>query len=397
MTLPEQDLLNSMIRRFFRVNDVTLGDASSEYLFRYRGQLLVDSIQAFDELTAALRPHNLMPLFRKDENENGVHIILLVPSLPDPKPSNLWVNVVLFLLTVISVVWTGMNFTDPEILAEAGSDLQMLWFSLLHGGIPFAVSLLGILLAHEFGHYLMTRYHQTAATLPYFIPFPTLLGTMGAVIVWKQLPRNKRILFDVGIAGPLAGLVVAIPVVLYGLFVSKTGPILPSPGGFIEGNSILYLLSKYIVFGQLLPAPASYGDLSPFLYWVKYFFTGLPVPIGGTDVFISPIAMAGWAGLLVTALNLIPAGQLDGGHVMYVLFGKKLKYALPVIIAFMAILGFFWSGWWLWIALLFFFGRQSADPLDQITELDPGRRALAFFMIFVFILVFMPVPLMPLG
>jgi membrane-associated protease RseP (regulator of RpoE activity) len=184
---------------------------------------------------------------------------------------------------------------------------------------------------------------------------------------------------------------------LYGLFVSKTGPVLASPGGFIEGNSILYLLSKFVVFGELLPAPASYGNLSPLVYWLRYFFTGRPVPIGGTDVFISPIAMAGWAGLLVTALNLIPAGQLDGGHVMYVLFGKKLKFALPVIIALMAILGFFWSGWWLWIALLFFFGRQSADPLDQITELDPGRRALAYFMIFVFILVFMPVPLMPLG
>jgi hypothetical protein len=395
MTLPEQDILNSIVRRFFRVDDVTLGETGSEFLVRYRGQLLADSIQAFDDLTALLRPYGLMPLFRKDEN--GGHIILLVASLPDPKPSNMWVNVGLFLLTVISVVWTGMNYTDPEILAGAGSDLQKIWLSLLHGGIPFAVSLLGILLAHEFGHYLMTRHHNTAATLPYFIPFPTLLGTMGAVIVWKQLPRNKRILFDVGIAGPLAGLVVAIPVVLYGLFVSKTGPILATPGSFIEGNSILYLLEKYIVFGRLLPAPASYGDVSPVLYWLKYFFTGLPAPIGGTDVFISPIAMAGWAGLLVTALNLIPAGQLDGGHVMGVLFGKKLKYALPIIMALMAILGFFWNGWWLWIALLFFFGRQSADPLDQITELDPGRRALAYFMILVFILVFMPVPLMPLG
>jgi membrane-associated protease RseP (regulator of RpoE activity) len=306
----------------------------------------------------------------------------------------------LFLLTVVSVVWTGMTYTDPEKLAGATSDLQKFWLALLDGGIPFTVSLLGILLAHEFGHYLMSRHHKTAATLPYFIPFPSLLGTMGAVIVWKQLPRNKRILFDVGVAGPLAGLVVAIPVVLYGLFASKTGPIVaPPPGmvGFIEGNSLLYLLSKYIVFGQLLPAPASYGNVSPFLYWIKYFFTGLPAPIGGTDVLISPIAMAGWAGLLVTALNLVPAGQFDGGHVMYVLFGKKLKYALPVIIVLMGIMGFFWNGWWLWMALIYFFGRQSADPLDQITELDPGRRALAYFMIFVFILVFMPVPLMPLG
>jgi len=395
MTTPDQDVLNSLVSRVFRIDDVTLGGTGAEFLVRYRGQLLTDSIEAFDQLTALLRPHQLMALFRKADD--GGHIIMLVPSLPDPKPSNFWINIGLFALTVISVVWTGMGYTDPAQLAgTVDGSPGYLWLALLHGGFPFAVSLLAILLAHEFGHYLMTRRHNTAATLPYFIPFPTLLGTMGAVIVWKELPRNKRILFDVGIAGPLAGLVVAIPVVLYGLFVSKTGPVLPAPGGFIEGNSILYLLSKYVVFGQLLPAPASYGNFSPFLYWVKYFFTGLPSPIGGTDVFISPIAMAGWAGLLVTSLNLIPAGQLDGGHVMYVLFGKKLKYALPVIIAIMAVLGIFWNGWWLWIALLFFFGRRSADPLDQITELDPGRKTLAYFMILVFILVFIPVPLMPL-
>ena len=103
--------------------------------------------------------------------------------------------------------------------------------------------------------------------------------------------------------------------------------------------------------------------------------------------------MAGWAGLLVTSLNLIPVGQLDGGHVMYVLFGKNLKYAMPVILGLMVIMGFFWNGWWLWVVVLLFLGRRSADPLDQITELDPGRRVLAWLMILVFILVFIPVPL----
>jgi membrane-associated protease RseP (regulator of RpoE activity) len=394
MTILDQDVINTYVARVFRTEDITLGETGAEFLVRYRGQLIVDSIEAFDLLAALLRPMRLMPLFRK--GEDGGQIIFIAASLPDPKPSNILLNIGLFLLTVISVVWTGMSYTDPGLLVGTEGTPRLFWLSLLNGGMPFAFSLLGILLAHEFGHYLMTRRHNTAATLPYFIPFPTLLGTMGALIVWKELPRNKRILFDVGIAGPLAGLVVAIPVVLIGLMGSKTGPVLPSPGGFIEGNSILYLLAKFAVFGQLLPAPASYGSLSPALYWLKYFFTGLPVPTGGTDVFISPVAMAGWAGLLVTSLNLIPAGQLDGGHVMYVLFGKKLKYALPVIIGLMSILGFFWNGWWLWVAMLFFLGRRSADPLDQITELDPGRRALAYFMILVFILVFIPVPLISL-
>ena len=391
MTIPDQEVINSVVASVFRINDITLGDTGSEFIFRYRGQLVVDSIEAFDRLTERLRTYDLMPLFRKGEADS--HVILLVASVPDPKPSNYWINIGLFLLTVISVVYTGMGYTDPAHLAGVSDTTRLLWLSLIYGGIPFAVSLLGILLSHEFGHYLMTRHHKTAATLPYFIPFPTLLGTMGAVIVWKQLPRNKRVLFDVGIAGPLAGLAVAIPVVLIGLMGSKTGPVLASDGGFIEGNSILYLLAKLAVFGQLLPAPASYGTLAPALYWLKYFFTGQPLPIGGTDVFISPVAMAGWAGLLVTSLNLIPVGQLDGGHVMYVLFGKNLKYAMPVILALMAILGFFWNGWWLWVVMLLFLGRRSADPLDQITELDPGRRALAWFMILVFIFVFIPVPL----
>lgn len=395
MTTPDQEVINSIVANVFRIDDVTMGGPGAEFLVRYRGQLRIDSIEAFDRLTALLKPHGLMALFRKADD--GGQTVFITTGVPDPKPSNILINIGLFLLTVISVVWTGMGYVDPADVAGAQNTNQMLWLSLLHGGIPFAVSLLGILLAHEFGHYLMTRRHRTAATLPYFIPFPTLLGTMGAVIVWKELPRNKRILFDVGIAGPLAGLVVAIPVVLLGLLGSKLGPVVASTGGFIEGNSIIYLLTKFAVFGKLLPAPASFGGLSPALYWLKYFFTGQPVPTGGTDVFISPIAMAGWAGLLVTSLNLIPAGQLDGGHVMYVLFGKKLRLALPVILGLMAILGFFWNGWWLWVALLLLMGRRTADPLDQITELDSPRRFMAFFMVLVFILVFIPVPLISLG
>ncbi len=391
MTLPDQNLINGLVAQVFRISDFTLGETGAGFFIRYRGQLLIDSIEAYDQLNEAMRPYQLMPLFRKDDE--GGHIVFVSPRLPDPKPSNFWINIGLFLLTMISVIYTGMGYTDPIYLKGVEDMLPQLWLSLLHGGLPFAIGLLGILLAHEFGHYLMTRYHKTAATLPYFIPFPTLLGTMGAVIVWKELPRNKRILFDVGIAGPLAGLAVAIPVVLLGLMGSHLGPITDLDGGFIEGNSILYLLAKYMVFGKLLPAPASYGDVLPIFYWLKFFFTGLPIPTSGTDVFISPLAMAGWAGLLVTSLNLIPAGQLDGGHVMYVLFGKRLKYVLPVIIGLMAVMGFFWSGWWLWVVMLLFMGRRSDDPLDQITELDPARRTLAYAMILVFILVFIPIPL----
>ena len=148
---------------------------------------------------------------------------------------------------------------------------------------------------------------------------------------------------------------------------------------------------KYLSKGALLPAPTSY-DLPVPLYWLRYVFTGKPVPVGGQDVLLHPVAMAGWAGLLVTFLNLVPAGQLDGGHILYAVFGARVRRAWAVILAFTLLLGFFWNGWWLWSALIFLLGRHPAEPLDQLTVLDPRRRALALLMLLVFLLVLTPVP-----
>ena len=133
--------------------------------------------------------------------------------------------------------------------------------------------------------------------------------------------------------------------------------------------------------------------MAPLLYWLRFFFTGRPLPLGGMDVIISPVAWAGWAGLLITALNLIPAGQLDGGHILYVLTGKKARYLLPFILGGLLLLGFAWAGWWLWAVLILVLGRVYAEPLDQITALDPPRRLLALAGVLMFILVFTPVPM----
>jgi membrane-associated protease RseP (regulator of RpoE activity) len=182
------------------------------------------------------------------------------------------------------------------------------------------------------------------------------------------------------------------------LSLSSLGPIETDlPEGyvhFLEGNSLFYLGAKFLTFGKLLPQPISYGDMSPLLYWLQYFFTGTPVPLGGLDVQIHPVAWAGWAGLFVTAINMIPAGQLDGGHILYVLLGKKrARRLLPIILIVLAGLGFFWNGWWLWAGMIFLFGRRYAEPLDQITRLDRKRKVLGVIALIIFILIFIPVPL----
>ncbi len=388
MTFPETEVLTNLVSRIFRIDDITANLPEKGYIARYRGQLLSeDSAAAYDQLADSLKPYKITPLFRL---EKGGQVIYLAPSRPEPKDGRMTTNIILFALTVVSVMMAGVDIPVALCSDFMGAILYQLKNILT--GWPFALSLLGILLAHEFGHYLMSRHHKTQATLPYFIPFPlSPLGTMGAAIIMRSIPKNKRILFDIGVAGPLAGLVVAIPVLFLGLLLSQVRQITMSPCGLsLEGNSLLYLFSKYVVFHQLLPAPTT--GTTDFLYWLKYFFTGRPFPIGGMDVFIHPVAFAGWAGILVTALNLIPAGTLDGGHVVYSFFGDKAKKAFPFIIGVMAVLGLFWTGWWLWAVLLFWLGRVHAEPLDQITQLDPTRRAVAALVIVIFFLVFMPVP-----
>lgn len=396
MTLPEIDILNAIVGRVFRYTDVTLGDPKQGYYVRYRGQLTLDSIPAYDQLAEALRPHELLPLFRKDRD--GSHVILLVPPLPKRKrTTKISLNIAMFLLTLVSVMLAGVEVPANTSLPEDLPGQLKFLFANLFSGWPFAVALLSILLAHEFGHYIAGRIRKVDVSLPFFIPLPfSMLGTMGAFINMRSIPRNKRDLLDIGLAGPLAGLIVAIPVLFIGLSLSSLGTITRDVGNavnYIEGNSILYLLAKYLVFGQLLPAPQTYGAFSPVVYWLLYFFTGAPIPYGGTDVFIHPVALAGWAGLLVTALNLIPAGQLDGGHILYTLFGERLRKTLPFIIGALGVMGIFWSVWWLWAVILLIFGRVHAEPLDQITELDPRRKALAWLMILVFFLTFSPVPM----
>ena len=273
------------------------------------------------------------------------------------------INLLLFIATVLATLATSAFYN-----AETTEQAYQIW-----RGWPFSLSIMLILGAHELGHYFAARYHKVAVTLPYFIPLPIIspIGTMGAVIRMKAPIKNKRALFDIGVAGPLAGLVFALPLLFYGLATSELGPI--SPEGLLEGNSILYYWAKFVVFGQFLPSETA-------------------------DVYLNQVAWAGWVGLLVTALNLMPVGQLDGGHIMYSLVGERAKqFFMPVIaiLGTLTLVSFFIDStftWGIWILLLFFFGRAHAEPLDDVTPLDGRRRAIAIFTLVLFFLVFMPVP-----
>ncbi|KAA3646125.1 MAG: site-2 protease family protein [Chloroflexi bacterium] len=389
--LLENAAINKIIENIFRVESFTYGDRQQGFLRRYIGRLTIDSETAFTRITEELKPLNLTALFREEDDK---HVILLIASPPKPGPSNPQINLIMFVLTFLSMLTTGLLFGAAPDLEQG---LGEIIFAGLVAGIPFTAGMLPILLAHEFGHYLAARYHNTDVTLPYFIPFPlSLLGTLGAFIRLKEFPRDKNVLHDIGVAGPLAGLVVAIVVLFIGLFLSTLEPIPetipPGSGLLLEGNSLLYLFAKFAVFRELLPQPADYGDTSVIAYWFNYFFTGRPIPLGGLDVIIHPVARAGWAGLLVTALNLLPVGQLDGGHLVYVLFGKQATRAWPIVLGIVILLGFTWSGWWIWALLIYFMGRTYAEPLDQITPLSPGRRAIAWLGVIIFFLVFTPVP-----
>ncbi|MCB0242600.1 MAG: site-2 protease family protein, partial [Anaerolineae bacterium] len=343
-------------------NDDPLAVARGDSV-RLRGRLSVASTLAFEWLDGQFAPLGYTPVLRKDAD--GVHDVVVAMSGQFAGASQrIGVAAVLFALTVLSVVYVG---------AQLSADVYATGLNLLDG-IPYAVSLLAILMAHEMGHYLVGRRLRAPLSLPYFLPLPVPpLGTLGAVITMSGPVRNRRHLLAIAAAGPLAGLVVAIPVLLIGLSMSEVQP-LPTTGQFMaEGNSLLYLALKFITFGQLLPS-------------------------GGLDVVVSPIAFAGWAGILITGLNLIPAGQLDGGHIVYALVGARYaRYVLYAVLAALAVLAIFWQGWLLWMVLIFLFGRTRLAPLDEITELTTAQKIFAAAMLVLFFLVFTPVPLSVVG
>lgn len=363
---PEWEELSTEDRAIMVQGDV-------DHVLTVEGQLTQDSQSAYQILDTRLSDHNMTPLFRETLSNGDIkHVIhILDGRIKTPQTPSTIPNIILLILTIASLLYIGtitaigeIRLADPEFATLLRENIvPELW-----RGYPYAISLLLILGSHEMAHWLMMRKHRVVASLPYFIPSFTygLFGTFGAIIITKGAIRNRKALFDIGASGPLVGLIFCIPILIIGL---ATSPVIEFSGGLVEGNSVVYALTKILMFGEFLPN-------------------------GTNDVILNQLAKAGWTGLFVTALNLIPLGQLDGGHILYALLGQKARRVYLPILGIMLFLSLFvYNLWILWFLMLLVLGKVYAVPLDDITPLDPTRRTLAIVILIFSVLIFIPAPI----
>jgi membrane-associated protease RseP (regulator of RpoE activity) len=326
----------------------------------FRGELQTEPARALDTLLTRFAPLGYTPFLRADGEGVVLQAWPLGEVVERPRPV---LNLVLFILTALSTLAAGA-------LLGGGFDLTSptAW---LTGGGPFALTLLSILGVHEFGHYFTARYYKAAVSLPYFIPAPPpifLFGTLGAIIRMRSPARDRNSLFDIAAAGPLAGLMIAIPAILLGLSWSVVDKV--PPGEFLRfGDPLLLRWLVYLKFGTIPE---------------------------GMDVFLHPVALAGWVGFFVTALNLFPVGQLDGGRIAYALFGRWHRTVGIVTFVSLLALGAVTNSanWFVWAALLFFLiGFHHSPPLDDLTPLSPARRLVGVACLILLVLLIPPVPI----
>ena len=316
--------------------------------------------------------------------------VLAMRRLTPMEPDRYLFHCLLFALAFLSATVAGGFLLGVDALATKFADIGGTWMpvptrvspSLLSVGLPFSVGFIGILLGHELGHYFAARYHKIPVSLPYFLPFPpyfSIVGTLGAFIRLRGPMVNRSVLFDIGVAGPFVSFVLSIPVLVVGFRMSE---VIPAQG-----------VETYPFLIEFLGEPMRVGT-SPLIQ----FLALQTVPGFGDSValLLHPLAFAGWLGVFVTALNLLPLGQLDGGHVLYAILGPLQRWLGWGFVVLMVPLGFNWWGWWLWggIAVAVSRGRVAHPPvlMDQ-TPVGWKRQVLGWLAIVVFLISFSPAPL----
>jgi membrane-associated protease RseP (regulator of RpoE activity) len=332
----------------------------------FRGPLRDSASVSFEKLNRAL-PKGFVPLVQEDD-QLGAKIVLIPKPAEEEisrKTVRPWLHWLLFGLTAITTTWAGASQQGVNLAEEPGR------FTV---GLPYSIGLLLILGVHELGHFFMARRHAMDVTPPYFIPVPFGLGTFGAFIQMRSPPANRQALFDVAVAGPLAGFVIAVPALLLGLRFSSI-----TPGsadtishGFLHGA----MVGSSILFTVL--ARLSLGDAAQY----------------GALVQLSPLAFAGWLGLFITALNLLPVGQLDGGHITRAMFGSRVGQTISSLAMWSLFLLalFVWPGLMMWAIIVFLIAGRGAPPLNDLTPLDTGRMVVGYIAILILILILAPMP-----
>jgi membrane-associated protease RseP (regulator of RpoE activity) len=265
-------------------------------------------------------------------------------------------HIFLLIATLITTMLAGALQEGVDIIRQP---------LLIYKGMPFSLTLMLILGTHEIGHYITSKRNGVKATLPYFIPAPSLLGTFGAFIKMKSPIPDRRALLKIGVSGPLAGFIIALPATIIGLGLSEIKEPSQIKGGISLGSSILLSFLTKTILG---------------------------VSDGSVDIVLHPIGFAGWIGLFVTALNLLPMGQLDGGHIVYSLFKRRHKILSMITFISLFPLAYFWEGWLFWIMAVFLFGLRHPMLVDEITPLEEEDKILGIVAIIIFIITFIPVP-----
>jgi membrane-associated protease RseP (regulator of RpoE activity) len=356
-----EDLLRRNIEDIFRVERQEVRGAT----FAWGGHLLVEPARALVLIEPRLKRFGYTPFLGRQGDLVWIRAVPLGDVKETARPG---LNLLLFVLTLLSTLAAGYLIAGSFPFVTFNPFLRPL---RLLDGVPFSFTLIAILGTHEFGHYFTARRYGASVSLPFFIPAPPpifLFGTMGAVIRMRSPARDRNSLFDIAVAGPLAGLVVAVPALLLGLSWSQVAKI-PAGGAMTFGDSLLMRAATWLVFG---PIPA------------------------GMDVFVHPVALAGWVGLFVTALNLFPVGQLDGGRIAYALFGEwHRQISIATFVGLIALGVAFWSMNWIVFAglILVLMGFQHAPPLDDLTPVSRGRYVLGVFCLILLVLLIPPVPI----
>ena len=363
-----RDTLNRFEERVRSVLAVTGHEVHGDAVL-FEGRLKTSPEAALAELREVFAPDRLTPLLRE---ATGAEVRLaLFPEtkglVQQPivveKPK--WrVHLLLFLLTLLTTTWAGALHAGVNLLQEPGR---------IAVGFPYSLGLMLILGAHELGHYFTARRHGIWVTPPYFIPAPFALGTFGAFIRIKSLSPDRRATFDVAVAGPLAGLVFAIPALLIGLrqsrmVIESASPEIVHTGMQIGSSFLMAIMAKLALGASTLE---------------------------GHQLILHPLAFAGWLGLLVTALNLLPIGQLDGGHIAHAMFGARRGHAISVggLMTLFALALFVWPGLMMWALVVWFIaGDRDAPPLNDVTPLNTGRRVLGWLVFVILAAILIPVP-----